>query len=76
MVPYNHSNLQYFDSIILLFSIAPCKVITPNPLCILFCISSLLYGKQYRKEAMKQSTKLEAKTLRATTFAIAKFGER
>ena len=38
MVPSNHSNFQYFG----LFSIAPCKVITLNPLCILFCFSSLL----------------------------------
>ena len=33
---------QYCDSNIGLFSIAPCKVITPNPFCILFGISSLL----------------------------------
>ena len=35
--------------------------------------------KQYRKEAMNQSTKsykIEAKRLRATTFAIAKLEER
>ena len=42
MVPSNHSNFQYYDSNIGLFSIAPCRVITLNPLCILFCISSLL----------------------------------
>ena len=42
MVPSNHSFFQYCDSNIGLFSIAPCKVITLNPLCILFGISSLL----------------------------------
>ena len=42
MVPSNHSFFQYCKSNIGLFSIAPCKVITPNPLCILFCIVSLL----------------------------------
>ena len=42
MVPSNHSFFKYCDSNIGLFSIAPCKVITLNPLCILFCISSLL----------------------------------
>ena len=40
----------------------------------------LLYEKQYRKEAMNQSThnsyKNEAMTLLATTFAIAKLKER
>ena len=34
---------QYCDSNIGLFPIAPCKFITLNPLCILFCISSLLF---------------------------------
>ena len=53
----NHSNFQYCDSNIELFSIAPCKAITLNPLCILFGISSLLF-KQYRKGAKNQSTKL------------------
>ena len=38
MLPSNHSFLQYCDSNIGLFTIAPCKVITLNP----FCISSLL----------------------------------
>ena len=42
MVPSNHSVLQYCDSNIGLFSIAPCKVITHNPFCILFGTSSLL----------------------------------
>ena len=42
MVPSNHSNFQYCDSNIGLFSIAPCEVITLNPLCIPFGISSLL----------------------------------
>ena len=42
MVPSNHCNFQYCDSYIGLFSIASCKVITINPLCILFGISSLL----------------------------------
>ena len=37
VVPSNHSFLR-----IGLFPIAPCKVITLNPLCILFGISSLL----------------------------------
>ena len=37
MVPSNHSSFQYCDSNIGLFSIAPCYVITLNPLCILFC---------------------------------------
>ena len=36
MVPSNHSNFQYCDSNIGLFSIAPSKVITLNPLCIFF----------------------------------------
>ena len=43
-------------------------------------MGSNIYGKQYRKEAMNQSTKLitkiETKRLRATTFAIAKLEER
>ena len=42
MVPSNHSFFKYCDSYIGLFSIAPCKVIILNPLCILFGISSLL----------------------------------
>ena len=42
MVPYNHSFFQYCDSNIRLFFFTPCKVITLNPLCILFGISSLL----------------------------------
>ena len=42
MVPSNHSFFQYCDSNIGFFSIAPCKVITLNPFCILFGISSLL----------------------------------
>ena len=42
MLPSNHSFFQYYDSNIGLFSIAPWKVITLNPLCILFGISSLL----------------------------------
>ena len=36
MVPSNHSFFQYCDSNIGHSSIAPCKVITRNPLCILF----------------------------------------
>ena len=32
MVPSNHSNFQYCDTNIGLFSIDPCKVITLNPL--------------------------------------------
>jgi hypothetical protein len=36
MVPSNHLNFHYCDSNIGLFSIAPCKVITLNPFCILF----------------------------------------
>ena len=36
MLPSNHSFFQYCDSNIELFSIAPCKVITLNPLCSLF----------------------------------------
>ena len=43
MVPSNHLFFQYFDSTIGLFSNAPYKVITLNPLCILFCIFSLLF---------------------------------
>ena len=43
MVLSNHEFFQYCDSKIELFSIAPCKVITLNPLCILFGISSLLF---------------------------------
>ena len=42
MVPSNHLNYQYWDSNIELFSIAPCKVFTLNPLCIFFGISSFL----------------------------------
>ena len=42
MVLSNHSNFQYCCRNIGLFSIAPCNVIILNPLCILFCISSLL----------------------------------
>jgi hypothetical protein len=42
MLPSNHSFFQYCDSNIGLFSIAPYKVITFNPLCILLRISSLL----------------------------------
>ena len=42
MVPSNHFNFQYCDSNIELFSIAPCKVITLNLLCILFCVIVLL----------------------------------
>ena len=42
MVPSNNSFFQYCDSNIGLFSIAPCKVITLNPFCFLFGISSLL----------------------------------
>ena len=41
MVPSNRSSFQYCDSNIGLFSIAPCKVVTLDPLCILFGISSL-----------------------------------
>ena len=40
MLPSNHSCFQYCDSNIGLFSIVPSKVITLNPLCILFGISS------------------------------------
>ena len=36
MVPSNQSFFQYCDSNIELFFIAPCKVITLNPLCSLF----------------------------------------
>ena len=43
MVPSNHSFFQYCDRNIGHFSIAPCKVITLNPLSILLCISSLLF---------------------------------
>ena len=42
MAPSNHSFFQFCNSNIELFSIVPCKVITLNPLCILFGISSLL----------------------------------
>ena len=37
-----NTNFQYCDSNIELFSIAPCKVFTLNPHCILFGISSFL----------------------------------
>ena len=40
IVPSIHSNFQYCDSNIGLFSIAHCKVVTLNPLCSLFGISS------------------------------------
>ena len=36
------NNYGAIQSLNFLFSIAPCKVITLNPLCTLFCISSLL----------------------------------
>ena len=42
MLPSNHSFFQYCDCNNGLFSIAPCKVVTLNPLCILFGFSSLL----------------------------------
>ena len=42
MLPSNHSFFQYCDSNIELFSIAPCKVITLDPLCIFF-VSVLCY---------------------------------
>ena len=42
MVPSNHSFFQYCDRNIGLFSIAPCKVITLTPFCILSGISYLL----------------------------------
>ena len=42
MGPSNYYFFQYCDSYIGLFSIVPCKVITLNPFCILFGISSLL----------------------------------
>ena len=42
MVLSNHSYFQYCDSNIKLIFIPPCKVITLNPLCSLFGISSLL----------------------------------
>ena len=42
MFPSNHLFFQYCDSNFGLFSFAPCKVITLNPLCILFGIISLL----------------------------------
>ena len=42
MVISNLSNFQYCVSNIGLLSIAPCKVITLDPLCILFRIGSLL----------------------------------
>ena len=43
MLPSNDSFFQYCDSNIGLFSIAPCKVITLNPFCILFGISSCFF---------------------------------
>ena len=42
MLPSNHSFFEYCESNIGLFSFAPCKVITFNPLSILFGISALL----------------------------------
>ena len=42
ILPSNHSFFQYCDSNIGPFSIAPYKVITLNPFCKLFGISSLL----------------------------------
>ena len=41
-LPSNRSFFQYCDSNIGLFPIAPCKVITLNPFCILLGIGSLL----------------------------------
>ena len=54
MVPSNHSNFQYCDSNIGLFSIAPFKVTTLNPLSILFGISSslLFYGSNSKVIAL------------------------
>ena len=55
-----------------LFSIAPCKVITLNPLCILFCISSLLFfDGPLSKVHFKGDS---AKRKRVTTIAIAIVG--
>ena len=49
MVPSNHSNFQYCDSNIGLFSIAPCKVIILNPLCILFVsVLCFFFASNYR----------------------------
>ena len=46
LVPSKCAFLKYCDSNISLFIFAPCKVITLNPLCILFCISSYLILQQ------------------------------
>jgi hypothetical protein len=68
-----------------LFSIAPCKVITLNPLCTLFGISIIVgraitiweaIQKRSHEPIYKTPTKIEAKRLRATTFAIAMLEER
>ena len=111
MVPSNRSFFQYCDSNIGLFSIAPCKGITLNPLCILLVsvlclffdgslskvialpsivitttIADAIVGraltiwkaiqKRSHEPINKTHTKIEAKRLRATTFAIAKLEER
>jgi hypothetical protein len=57
MVPSNHSFFQYFDSNIGLFSIAPCKVITLNLLCILFGISSLKRKREKKGKRVKGKKK-------------------
>ena len=44
MLLSNHSFFQYCDSNIGLFSIAPCKVITLNPFCILFGGSNNIFA--------------------------------
>ena len=55
MVPSIHSNFQYCDSNIGLF-FAPCKVITPNPLCTLFGVSSLLLFYGYLSKVISLPT--------------------
>ena len=57
MVPSNHSNFQYCNSNIGFFSIAPCKVITLNPLCILFVLilCFIFYGSFSLLKALEKS---------------------
>ena len=52
IVPSNHSNFQYCDSLIWLFSIAPCKIIPLNPLCILFGIQKRSHEPIYKKRQL------------------------
>ena len=57
MVPSNHSFFQYCYSNIELFSIAPCKVITLNPLRIIFGIYFFFYRSPNYRDSCRNSWK-------------------